>query len=145
MTKAGVSGPIVVDASVALAWMMPDEDAGSTREILNTVIEHGAYAPSIWPAEVANALLAAVRRQRITGPQRRTAIRALRDLPVNIDHISPEVAWTTLSDMAEDLGLTVYDAAYLEVALRRAMPLATLDKALKRAAVSAGARLVGGS
>ena len=63
-------------------------------------------------------------------------------MPVHVDPISTDVAWTTLFDMAEDLGLTIYDAAYLELALRRAMPLATLDKALARAAIAAGAELV---
>jgi predicted nucleic acid-binding protein len=139
--KAANSEPLVVDASVSLAWMMPDEDALGTQAILDTVVASGAYVPSIWPLEVANALLVAMRRGRLTAPQRQTALAALADLPIRVDETVPLLAWTTLSEIAEDLQLTVYDAAYLELALRKAMPLATLDKALRRAATSAGARL----
>src|SRR5437667_12232197 len=95
-------------------------------------------APSL---EVANALLAAMRRGRLTPPQRKTALAALGDLAVRVEETAPSLAWTTYSEIADDLQLTIYDAAYLELALRKAMPLATLDKALRRAAVSAGAQL----
>ena len=135
--KAAGSGPLVIDASVALAWMMPDEDVPGIEAVLDAVVARGAYAPSIWPLEVANAM----RRGRLTPPQRKTALAALGDLAIRIGEAAPSLAWTTYSEIADDLQLTVYDAAYLELALRKAMPLATLDKALRRAAVSAGARL----
>ncbi len=67
---------------------------------------------------------------------------ALADLPICVDEAAAALAWTTLSEIAADLELTVYDAAYLELALRKRMPLASLDGALKRAAQSAGARLI---
>ena len=141
MTKAANSGPIVVDASIALAWIMPDEDAPGAQTVLDAVVERGAFAPCLWPLEVANALYVASRRNRITAEQREAALTALADLPVRMEDGTPLLAWTTLSEIAGDLQLTVYDAAYLELALRKAMPLATLDEALKRAAASAGAEL----
>jgi predicted nucleic acid-binding protein len=121
--------------------MLPDEDVPGVPAVLDTVVARGAYAPSIWPLEVANALLIAMRRGRITAQHRKTALAALGDLPVRIDETAPSLAWATLSEIAEELQLTVYDAAYLELALRKGIPLATLDMPLKRAAASAGAQL----
>jgi predicted nucleic acid-binding protein len=121
--------------------MMPDEDVPGASVILDTVVLYGAYAPAIWPLEVANALLVATRRGRIDARQRHIALTALSKLPIRIDETLPALAWTTLSEMTIDLRLTIYDAAYLELALRRSLPLATLDNSLRRAASSAGAQL----
>ena len=93
-----------------------------------------ATAPAIWPLEVANGLLQAERRGRITEAFRKQRLVDLGLLRVILDDETSRHAWQETSDLALRHGLSAYDAAYLELALRRALPLATLDKSLARAA-----------
>ena len=131
---------IVVDSSIALSWCLPDEDA--IDQIQQAVAERGAIAPLHWPLEVANALLMAERRQRITAAFRNAALRDLRALPIIFDDETSARAWQEILQVAEAHRLTAYDAAYIELAQRRALPLATLDAEMRGAAHALGITLL---
>lgn len=103
--------------------------------------ERGAVVPSLWRLEVANGLLAAVRRGRLTAARRDALLAALLDMDIAIDTETDLHAWSGTVRLAEAHGLTAYDAAYLELAQRRRLPLATLDAALAQAAREAGVAL----
>jgi predicted nucleic acid-binding protein len=115
---------------------MPDES--SDTSLLDQVVEKGALVPSLWSLEVGNVLLIAERNKRISSKQRHMVLHTLTELPITIDVMTSHHAWLETMELAERYGLTLYDASYLELALRRSLPLATFDKALKRAADLAG-------
>ena len=98
--------------------------------------------PAHWALEVCNALLVATRHGRITIQEMSELLPDLRLLPETVDHQTDAAAWSTTLDLAKAHGLTLYDAAYLELALRRELPLATLDKRLYGAAIAAGVAIV---
>ena len=98
-------------------------------------------APAIWPLEVANALSVLVRRRKLAEEERQTALRWLRGLPVRVDHDMVSLAFTTLSELASAYRLSVYDAAYLELARRRRLVLGCKDGPLREAAKRCGVRL----
>ena len=125
---------VVIDASLTLAWYFDDESTPATDAVLHAVSEKGAVAPMLWRLEVANAFQAAIRRRRITAAYRDASLSALLSLPITIDADTDTYAWTTTLRLSERFGLTVYDAAYLELAQRRNLALATLDEDLQRAA-----------
>ncbi len=129
---------LVLDGSAALAWCFADERTPPLMALLDRVGEAGAEAPTLWPLEVTNGLLMAQRRKRLSADERDAMIGFLRDLPVALDHASAAQAWGATALLAERHRLTLYDATYLELALRRDLPLATLDTALRKAAVQAG-------
>lgn len=133
----------VLDNSVALAWCFEDEQTPAVMELLDRVTDTGASAPMLWPLEALNGLLAAERRRRLDAAKRAALAAFLRDLPVRLDRETADQAWTDTSDLAERFRLTIYDASYLELAQRRRLPLATLDKELRKAAISAGVELLG--
>lgn len=134
---------LVVDASIALAWCFEDEQTPEVMAVLDGVAETGAFAPALWPLEVLNGLFSAQRRRRLDREQRTTLAAFLRALPIRLDAGTAEAAWDATADLADRFGLTVYDAAYLEVSHRRELPLATLDRDLHRAAASLGVELLG--
>lgn len=134
---------LVLDSSIALAWCMPDEDAPEADEIQARVARHGACAAAHWPLEVANALLMAVRRGRIDERFCDSSLRDLATLPITLDPETGARAWREITGFADRYRLTIYDAAYLELAHRRALPLATLDTQLRAAAGASGVTLVG--
>lgn len=141
--KAGASKLLVVDASVAIAWCLQDEATADTDEILDALVQGmEAYVPALWPFEVANALLVAERRRRITVAQVTSMLQRIALLPINIENAQLPQAFSSVLAAARQEGLSEYDAAYFELALRRGLPLATLDDALRRAARKAGIRLV---
>ena len=121
-----------------LAWSHKDELTEPVRLVFAQVAEGGAIAPVIWTLEVANGLQMAVRRRRITRPYRDELLANFRRLPIEIDGRAGSMAWDTLLYLSDRHDLTVYDAAYLELALRRRLPLATLDDALIKAARADG-------
>jgi len=123
--------PFVVDASMAASWILPDEQSEIAILWQKRLILGGAIAPLIWWYEVRNLLLMAERRSRIDGEYIEIACRLLEDYPIAIAD-RPEAG--TLMQLARHHDLTIYDAAYLELALRMKMPLATFDKALAKAA-----------
>lgn len=132
----------VADASIALAWYFCDEHSATANRVRERLIDEEVCVPAHWPLEVVNALLAALRRKRIDERELRQLIDDFRRLPDLIDEQTHASAWSKTAELALEYGLTSYDAAYLELALRLNLPLATLDKALADAAQSAGGRLV---
>lgn len=134
---------LVLDASLTLAWFFDDERSAQADAVLDIVAARGAIVPALWKLEVANALLAAVRRRRIDRAYLAAALEQLAMLPVAIDAESHRHSWTASLALAEAHGLTLYDATYLELAQRQRLPLASLDRALREAAGSLGQPLLG--
>jgi len=125
---------LVLDASLALAWYFQDEATAATDTILDRVAETGAIVPALWRLELANGLQAAVRRGRINVSYRDDALADLTQMQIETDLETDMHAWSATLRLAEKHDLTLYDAAYLELAQRRRLPLATLDRKLRRAA-----------
>lgn len=132
----------IVDNSVALAWCFEDEQTDGILALLDRVAEAGAVAPQLWPIEALNGLLTAERRGRIDREVRQRLAGFLQDLPIRIDDETASRVWTTTAHLAAQHSLTAYDAAYLELALRLGLPLATNDEALITAAKMVGAALL---
>jgi predicted nucleic acid-binding protein len=133
----------VLDSSVALAWVLPGEGTDVTEVLLDEIAAAGAIASGLWPLETANVLLYAEKARRITQDERRRSLTTLAALPIHIDPDTAAQAWSRTLDLAEAQGLTLYDASYLELALRANLPLASLDKKLRRAAAASGVELLG--
>ncbi len=131
--------PFVVDASVAVCWLMPDERHAIAETAFARVAHDTIAAPAVWWFELRNVLIVSERRKRIDSAQSATALRLLAALPITID---AEVDEEALMQLARRRRLTVYDAAYLELALRNGYPLATLDGALADAARAEKALLI---
>lgn len=133
----------VVDASVTLAWCFEDEATAWTDSLLHRLSSGDTIAvPAHWPTEISNGLLTAHRRQRIQPDRPDLFWDELAVLPINVEPpLSPAQAKVVLG-LSAHYGLTVYDAAYLELAKRKGYPLATLDSALSSAAGPAGVNLI---
>jgi predicted nucleic acid-binding protein len=134
---------LVLDCSATLAWIFPDETTLPIRALFAQVIQAGAFVPDLWRLEVANCLTMGVRRGRITAADRRESLTDLNDLPISIDNQTGRHAWTRTVAIADKHSLTVYDATYLELAMRLSFPLATLDADLRKAAKAEGVALLG--
>ncbi|HVH89547.1 MAG TPA: type II toxin-antitoxin system VapC family toxin [Terriglobales bacterium] len=125
---------LVLDSSITLAWVYADETTSTIREIFQQVRKRGAWVPALWHLELGNALEMGVRRRRNDRKFRDSTFADLSLLPIHVDPETDQHAWGTTAHLAEQYGLTLYDAAYLELAQRRGLPLATLDVDLRRAA-----------
>ena len=134
---------LVLDSSATLAWLYRDEVSDSIRRIFDLISTDGAWVPSLWRLEVANGLQIGIRRRRIDASYRSAALADLSKYDITIDQETDSFAWTTTLQLADRCGLTLYDAAYLELALRRHLPLATLDQPLRAAATVVGVALLG--
>ncbi len=132
--------PFVVDASVAACWIMPDERHATAERAFARIARDPIIAPSLWWFELRNILIVNERRGRIDPAKSAKALRLLAALPVTIDTDVDEEA---LMQLARRRRLTIYDAAHLELALRKRYPLATLDVALANAARAEEALLIG--
>lgn len=130
---------LVVDASVSAAWILPNEATEYTEAALEATARCEVWVPALWLLEMGNLLLSARRRRRIDDAKRRELVAAAAALRLRVDR--EPVAMTDLDDLAARHGHSAYDAAYLELALRRGLPLATLDDALRRASGDAGVAL----
>lgn len=140
--KADDSSRVVLDASVAVAWCFEDEKTPYNDRLLSYVEDGGeAVVPSVWPLEVGNALLMAERRGRLTPAQSTLFLEKLGDFNIAMDPTPISRAFGRIFDEARQWNLTVYDAAYLELALRQGLRLATVDNHLKKAAKSIGVLL----
>ncbi|HMQ57477.1 MAG TPA: type II toxin-antitoxin system VapC family toxin [Rhizobiaceae bacterium] len=133
----------VVDASVVFAWQFPDESTEQVESIAERLVTVGAVVPVHWCAEIGNGFALAVRRGRMSSSYRTTALKKLFDLQIETDTESAEAFFLRTQDYCDRHGLTAYDAAYLELASRRKLPLATLDKALYKAAEAEKIPLLG--
>jgi predicted nucleic acid-binding protein len=134
---------LALDSSMTLAWYFEDERTEERTAVLHRVTEEGAIVPAHWRLEVLNGLQAAVRRRRIDLAYRDSSLVDLESLPITIDSGTNRAAWAATLQLSDRFGLTAYDAAYLELALRRQLPLATLDSDLIRAARAENVPLVG--
>ncbi len=127
---------LVVDASMAVAWVHPGQATPQTDALLAKVGEGATViVPALWPVEIANALLVLERRGKLTADERMVALEALKTLGFEVDHEMSVLAFTRISQLAVELTLSVYDAAYLELALRLKLPLACKDGPLRDAAM----------
>ena len=127
---------LVIDASMTIAWLLTDETTAKAHKILDQVTENGAVVPSLWRLEVANVLRNAVRRGRCDEAFVDEALNNLAALPINIDDATDAQAWGATRRLSLENDLTLYDAAYLELAVRTGGAIATLDKDLVKAARS---------
>ena len=129
----------VLDASVATAWLLGEDTALRAEAALTRLDDDEALVPHLWHLEVRNCLLTAARRGRLASDGSEERLNALSDLPIRTDSDPDlDIAFT----LAQKHGLSFYDAIYLELAERLAAPIATLDKALARAAAGQGLSLV---
>ena len=131
----------MLDASLALAWALPDEATRYTDEMLERVASATAWVPPLWPYEIANGLLMAQCRHRLTAAQSSAFVDELLKLPIEIEPRSARTVLETHIGLATQYTLTAYDAAYLDLALRRGIPLITQDKAMRAAATKSGVQL----
>jgi predicted nucleic acid-binding protein len=125
---------LVVDASVVLAWCFADEQEPYAVAVLRLLESRTATVPSVWPLEVANALVVAERRGRLKPARTADLIAEIAKLGIEVDSRTSSQVWKETLTLARRYGLSVYDAAYLELAIRESVPLATLDQALAEVA-----------
>jgi predicted nucleic acid-binding protein len=125
----------VVDSSLAVSWCLSDESTDVAEDILSE-LKSGSIAvcPALWIWEVNNALLQAERRGRLAPESRLEQLFLLQTLSIELDDTAHYFTWGNVNRLAEKYTLTIYDATYLEMALRHGLPLASLDKALRNAA-----------
>ena len=133
--------PLVVDCSAICALFFEDEATPESNQLLDRLEAGAIWAPSLFLWEVANVLLMAERRQRLSQAQRVEALLMLEQLHLEIDQGDPIVVWHDVTQLAAQTGLTSYDAAYLELAIRLGTPLATRDRELQRCCNAAGVAL----
>ena len=136
------SGGLVLDVSLSCAWCFADEASEAAWAILSRLQASEAHVPSLWLWETANMLIQAERRERITAAAMRTFLGLLEALPIRIDQASTATIWHDTLALARTHRLTSYDAAYLELALRLGLPLASRDQALQAAATIEGVPLL---
>jgi len=120
----------VLDCSMTMAWVFPDEANQSTEALRESLLKDNAVVPVLWPIEVGNVLLVATRRGRITEDDWPRIRDDLAALPIDIDPESCERVLDTVLPIASEYQLSVYDAMYLELALRLKLPIASLDQKL---------------
>jgi len=133
----------VLDASVTLAWCFEDEGGDYAVEVLEALRASEAIVASLWPLEVANGLAVAERRGRLDAAACARFMELVLALPIAVDPVSRSLALTGSYGLAKARGLSAYDAAYLDLALRHGIPLATLDERLRVAAATEGVPLFG--
>lgn len=132
---------LIIDASVAIAWSLPDETSAFAVSVLERIRLEGATTPVLFKFETANVLHVAMRRGRITPQVRDRILRDYESLALTYDLDCLTSVWTAVPHLSEKHGLSAYDATYLEVATRRRAPLATLDRKLARAVEAEGISL----
>jgi len=138
-----MSEGFIADSSVGVAWAVHSQASAATDELLDRVAAGTPLVvPTLWPFEVANSLLVLLRRKKLLAAERDRAIAALARLPLVVDDDGPRLALGRISELAAEHGLSVYDATYLELAVRRKLPLASRDEALRKAAQGCHVKLL---
>ena len=132
---------VVIDSSIALSWCFEDEASPETDLLFERVRDEGAIVPGLWHLELGNVLLQAEKRGRITVKDVGVRLDLIADLPIVTDQETTARAWREILTMARADRLTTYDATYLELAVRRGLPLLTKDIALVRAARRLGVQV----
>ncbi len=125
-----------------MAWCFEDEAAGYAERVLKKLATREAVVPAIWPLEVANVLLVGERRKRLTEAESSRFLELLQSLPITIDVQATSRAFGDIISVARSLTISAYDAAYVVLAMREALPLATLDDSLSKAASKIGVKRV---
>jgi len=138
-----VSAAFVVDCSIAMAWLFNDEATPKTAALLNRLATETALVPAWWFIEITNVMAMAERKGRIKPTESDAFIADLSKLGIERDDEAPDRAFTHLLALCRSHRLTSYGALYLDLAVRRNLPLATLDDALRKAAHKVGVRLLG--
>lgn len=141
MQPADGTETLVIDCSLTMAWYFKDEATPYTNAVRTALATERAIVPALWPLEVANVLITGERRKRSNYAKAAKWLRFLAALPIAIDTETPFRAFDPTLGLARGCKLTAYDAAYLELALRLGLPLATLDAALGKAAKENGVAL----
>lgn len=136
---------LVIDASAALSWCFEDEAGVEADSLIDKVAAEGVAVPSLWPLEIANGLVMGERRGRITSAESAAFIAMIEDLPIVPDSATGARALHETRALAQEHGLTAYDAAYLELAMRLGLPLATGDRSLGAAARRTGVPVLAGT
>jgi predicted nucleic acid-binding protein len=132
----------VIDSSIALAWALPDETSREAERFLGRIsIRSILWVPALWWYETANALLMAQRRKRLTEAERIRLMELYRRLPIRTDIVLDSDSMSRFHTLAIEYNLSAYDAAYLELAQRRGLGLATVDRPLRLAAQRAGMKV----
>jgi predicted nucleic acid-binding protein len=134
---------LVLDSSATLAWVYADEVTQPIRHVFSLVSANGAWVPGLWKLEVANILEMGVRRARHDSAFRDATLADLAILPIMVDAETDRQAWGATLQLSAHHRLTLYDAAYLELALRRGLPLVSLDAELRAAARAEGVPVLG--
>lgn len=135
---------LILDASFALAIAFAEPQAKMTPPLVERIAGEGAVVPALWRWEFANGLALARRHNRASPSDVERHFVDFASLPIVVDELALDRAWNITVALALSQHLTVYDAAYLELAIRRSLPLATLDKALARGARAEGVEVIGG-
>lgn len=130
--------PFVLDASVVMTWCFPDEASQKATEVSERIAAGSSVAvPAFWRHEILNALLVGERRKRLTPELTRGFVADLGRLPIDVDEpAAAAIVFDTTQALCRRHGLTAYDAAYLELAIRGGHDLATVDDDLRRAAIA---------
>ena len=136
---------VVIDASMALAWCFPDESSDNADAVLVALEGKTIRVPSIWPVEIANAVLVGERNKRLRQPEIQRFTALLEGLSLAQDSQTVGEHISHVLPLAREYGLSAYDAAYLELSIRYEAPLATLDSKLQKAAKSAGVTIFRGA
>jgi predicted nucleic acid-binding protein len=129
---------LVIDASAALSWCFEDEGGPETDALIDKVAAEGAAVPGVWSLEIANGLVMGERRGRIKPAESAAFVAMIEQLPITLDLATGPRALHDTMSLAREHGLTAYDAAYLELAMRLGLPIATGDRRLGAAAERAG-------
>jgi len=131
----------VVDNSIVMSWCFQDESCPYADRVLESLSDATALVPSIWPLEVVNVLLVAERRKRLSGAASVRFLTLLSQLPIAVEHEQQEKMMTGLLALARTNHLSSYDASYLDLSMRKGIPLATLDTRLKEASKMMNVRI----
>jgi predicted nucleic acid-binding protein len=134
---------LIIDCSLTMAWCFADEVTAETARVQDRMIGEAAVVPSHWHLEVVNVLAMAERRNRINVTDAVSFLRLLETFDMQIDGETSSRAFDHLPALCRSHGLSSYDAAYLDLALRRRLPLASLDEDLRAAAVRLGIQVLG--
>ena len=124
----------VIDNSVVMAWCFDDEDSTYCDDVLESLVSVEAIAPAIWPLEIGNVLVVAERRKRLSKSAGIRFLALINDLPIIVIQESPERMTREILSLARERHISTYDASYLDLAMRKGLPIATQDSGLKKAA-----------
>ena len=130
----------ILDCSVTMPWLLKNDSSGYSLDALRSFEKNQALVPELWSYEVGNVLAVAERKRKIKSPEALKFIQQLRELPIQVDDQETDILYQVYP-LAREFQLSCYDAAYLELAFRLSLPLATLDQSLRKAAKKANVKL----